>query len=244
MRYTITQPRAWTPQDTSLLLQLKQQGLSTAQIAAQLNRSQVSISVKLKRLSKANNTYNTPHLQEKYQINSNFLDHLNPTSILDAYCGQKSFYSKSPATVYTNDKNPAIPALYHMDALHLLCHLYTKKQTFDLIDLDPFGSAYDCFDLAIKMANKGLIITLGELGHKRFKRLDYVSSHYGITSLQDFTIDNLITHIQSIGKRNKKALTVYAKKEWRNIGRVWFTISPIKITSQWDKSNNTNHENS
>ena len=61
---------------------------------------------------------------------------------------------------------------------------------FDLIDLDPFGSAYDCFDLAIKMAKKGLCITLGELGHKRWKRLDFVSSHYGIDNIDNLTLSN------------------------------------------------------
>ena len=51
---------------------------------------------------------------------------------------------------------------------------------FDLIDIDPFGSAYDCFDLSIKIAEKGLIITYGEMGHIRWKRLDYVNRIYNI----------------------------------------------------------------
>ena len=124
--------------------------------------------------------------------------------------------------------------MYHLDALKLLCKLYCEGKTFDLIDLDPFGSAYDCFDLAIKMAKKGLVITLGELGHKRWKRLDYVERYYGITNLEDFTIDNLINHIQQLGMKNKKRLVVYEKKEWKNIGRVYFKIEPYKITKQWD----------
>ena len=125
-----------------------------------------------------------------------------------------------------------------MDSLRLLCKLYAESQKFDLIDLDPFGSAYDCFDLAIKMANKGLVITLGELGHKRWKRLDYVSPRYDINTLNDFTIQNLIAYIQKIGLRNKKELVVFDYREWRNIGRVWFKIEQCKITSQWDNKNN------
>ena len=111
--------------------------------------------------------------------------------------------------------------------------LYVDKQNkyykeYDIIDLDPFGSAYDCFDLAIKMAKKGLIITFGELGHKRFKRLDFVRRYYGIETLEDFTTDNLIKHIIKIGERNKKILKPIYVKEWRNISRVYFRIENTK----------------
>lgn len=102
-----------------------------------------------------------------------------------------------------------------------------------MIDLDPFGSAYDCFDLAIKMAKKGLCITLGEMGHKRWKRLDYVKDRYDITDLDDFTSLNLIKKIQEIGRYNKKNLIVFDYKDWQHISRVWFTIEPYKETSQW-----------
>lgn len=121
--------------------------------------------------------------------------------------------------------------------LHFMCEMFIEGKTFDLVDLDPFGSAYDSFDLAVKMAKKGVIITLGELGHKRWKRLDYVSRYYGINSLEDFTIENLIKHIQMIGKRNKKNLTPLFIREWQNIGRVWFTVEPIKIVEQWENKN-------
>ena len=133
----------------------------------------------------------------------------------------------------TNDIERNIDADFHEDALRCICQLYHDGHKYELVDLDPFGSAYDCFDLAIKMAKKGLVITLGELGHKRWKRLDYVSTHYGITDLDSFTIENLIKHIQMIGARNKKKLTVWQYREWQNIGRVWFKIENIKVTSQW-----------
>ena len=92
-----------------------------------------------------------------------------------------------------------------------------------------------CFDLAIKMSKKAIIITLGELGHKRFKRLDYVRRYYGIEKLNDFTTDNLIKHIIKIGERNKKLLIPVYIKDWNNIARVYFKIKKIKITEQWNK---------
>lgn len=127
-----------------------------------------------------------------------------------------------------------IDADEHMDSLKLMCKLYLENKKYDMIDLDPFGSAYDCFDLAIKMAKKGLIITLGEMGHKRFKRLDFVRRMYGIESLEEFTSDRIIEEIQKIGLKNKKILNVYKKKDWQGISRVWFTIDKYKVTEQWD----------
>lgn len=73
------------------------------------------------------------------------------------------------------------------------------------------------------------MITLGEMGHKRWKRLDYVGSHYGIQSIEDFTSDNLVKVIQQIGIQNHKKLDVYKLANWQNISRVYFTISEYKV---------------
>ena len=80
-----------------------------------------------------------------------------------------------------------------MDALKLLCREYIGGKRYDLVDLDPFGSAYDCFDLACKIAKKGLCITLGEMGHKRWRRFDFIRTHYDIDCEEDF-----IKHQESV----------------------------------------------
>lgn len=102
---------------------------------------------------------------------------------------------------------------------------------------DVIWASPDCttYSIAAISRHRKKNLDTGELGHKRWKRLDYVSSHYGIQSLNDFTIENLVSHIQMIGLRNKKRLSVFDCREWRNIGRVWFKVDPLKITSQWDK---------
>ena len=232
--YTLTTPREWTEKEIQWCQELKEKGYSAKEIAISTGRSEVSVSIKLKRLGKTKDTYNKRHVEEKYKLNDMFLEEIKPQTILDLYCGTKSFYKSLNAT--TNDINPKIEADYHNDAYKQICKLYYDNKKYDLIDLDPFGSAYDCFDLAIKMAKKALVITLGELGHKRWKRLDYVKRYYGINNLEDFTIENLIKHIQKIGLRNKKQLEVWRYKEWENIGRVYFRIKPIKITEQWEET--------
>lgn len=235
--YTNTQPRKWSESEIEWIKSLKEQGYNTKEIAESVDRTEVSVSIKLKRLKKKDDTYNEEHLEDKYLTNHEFLKIIKPKTVLDLYCGVKSFYKANTSLqVTSNDMDKDIVADYHENAELLIHKLYYDGNKYDLIDLDPFGSAYECFDLAIKMAKKGLIITFGEEGHKRFKRLDFVERYYGIMSLDDFTTENLIKHIQMIGLRNKKALTPVIVKEWDRISRVYFSIETYKVIKQWDKN--------
>lgn len=238
--YTISTPRKWTDEEIKWALSLREQGYTLSQIAESCGRNETSVQIKLKRLSKSANYYNSAHVKEKYELNDHFIQYIKPKTICDPYCGTYSFYKKYGFgdNAITNDIDKSVKANYNIDALRFLCMCYYNNMKFDLIDLDPFGSAYDCFDLAIKMAKKGLVVTLGELGHKRWRRLDYVKRYYGINEMSEFTIENLISHIQSIGLRNKKELEVWQYKTWQHIGRVYFIIHDVKITEQWDKLNN------
>lgn len=230
------QPRKWTEKEIEWVNMLKEKGLNTKQIAEYIDRDYTQVSIKIKRLGKANETYNDPHRAEKYITNSKFIIDTDINSVLDVFSGNKSAYEKYKLKkLVTNDVDINFSTDYNYDALTFCCMQYAEGNKYDLVDLDPFGSAYDCFDLAIKMAKKGLAITLGELGHKRFKRLDFVRRYYGIEMLKDFTTDNLVKHIIKIGERNKKKLIPIYVKDWRNIARVYFKIEQLKITEQWEK---------
>ena len=230
------QPRKWTEKEIEWVNMLKEKGFNTKQIAECIDRDVTQVSIKIKRLGKKSMTYNQGHFEEKFAVNYDFVKMIKPKSVLDVYAGFASVYKKLNCdNVISNDKNEKSNTEYHLEALDFVCKMYIDKRKFDLIDLDPFGSAYDCFDLAIKMAKKGLVITLGELGHKRFKRLDFVRRYYGIETLEDFTTDNLVKNIIKIGERNKKTLTPIYVKDWRNIARVYFKIEQLKITEQWEK---------
>ena len=229
-------PRKWTEKEIEWVNMLKEKGFNTKQIAECIDRDVTQVSIKIKRLGKKSMTYNQGHFEEKFAVNYDFVKEIKPKSVLDVYAGFASVYKKLNCdNVISNDKNEKSNTEYHLEALDFVCQMYIDKRKFDLVDLDPFGSAYDCFDLAIKMAKKGLVITLGELGHKRFKRLDFVRRYYGIETLEDFTTDNLVNHIIKIGERNKKTLTPIYVKDWRNIARVYFKIEQLKITEQWEK---------
>jgi hypothetical protein len=219
------QPRKWTEKEIEWVNMLKAKGFNTKQIAECIDRDVTQVSIKIKRLGKKSMTYNQGHFEEKFAVNYDFVKEIRPKSVLDVYAGFASVYKKLNCdNVISNDKNEKSNTEYHLEALDFVCQMYIDKRKFDLVDLDPFGSAYDCFDLAIKMAKKGIVITLGELGHKRFKRLDFVRRYYGIETLEDFTTDNLVKHIIKIGERNKKNLIPIYVKDWRNIARVYFKI--------------------
>ncbi len=234
MIYTKSVPRKWSKEEENKVIELKKQGKSNLEIAKIMDRTEVAIQIKLKRLTKKNDTYNSKHRKEKYSLNTQFLEIIKPKSILDVFSGSQ-FYDKNKYDVITNDKDKKFNTDYNLDYLEFLCLMYYEKRSFDLVDLDPYGSAYDGFDLAIKMANKGLIITLGEIGHQRWKRLDFVERYYNITNLNDFTTNNLIEHIKKIGYKNKKELKPHFILEANNIARVYFIIEEYKITSQWEK---------
>lgn len=228
--YTSTQPRKWTKEELDWCKKMRDNGFSSKDIAKSVGRSQVSVSIKLKRLSKKDITYNKQHIEEKYKYNQKFVDIIKPNSILDVYAGNGSFYDGA----ISNDINESFDTHYHLDAQKLLCKLFYDGYKYDLIDLDPFGSAYDCFHLAIQIAQKGLVITIGEMGHKRWKRLAFVRTHYGIDKIEDFTTENIIKEIQRIGLIYKKTLIPVFIGEWNRISRVYFKIEQYKITEQWD----------
>ena len=233
--YTKSQPRQWTADELVWIENLRDEGYSNEEIAISTGRTPISIQIKLKRLGKRDDTYNEHHAMEKYSINKEFVCEIQPKTTLDLYCGVKSWWRTNGlgGIVTTNDIEPMYEADYHEKAEMLIHKLYYNGCVYDMIDLDPYGSAYDCFDLAIKMAQKGIIITFGELGHKRWKRLDFVRRYYGIESMEEFTLKNLVEHVQMIAERNKKRLVPVISRTWDRIGRVWFKVSPMSITEQW-----------
>jgi len=232
---TKNNPRKWTKKEIEWALNLKEKGFKNKDIAKFLYRDLISVSIKMKRLSKKNGvTYNEPHREDKYRHNDLFLAEIKPKVVLDLFSGATSYYDDKVDVLYTNDIDKRFNTYYSEKAEKLVCKLYYEKAKFDLIDIDPFGSAYDCFDLCIKMAIKGLIITLGEIGHKRWKRLDFVRTHYGIESLEDFTSKRIVNEIIKIGARNKKKLIPIFLNDYRNISRVYFKIEKLKITEQWE----------
>ena len=165
--YTKTNLRNWTKKEELWITNLKKKGLSNEEIAFCVDRSIASIENKIRRLRKRDGTYNEVHRDEKYKTNNKFVDIIKPKSVIDVYAGLESFYKNTNIkNVITNDKNKSANTDFNLDSFDFLCKMYVDGNKFDLVDLDPFGSAAKCFDLAIMLAKKGLIITLGDIHHR------------------------------------------------------------------------------
>ena len=218
--------RQWTVKEFEWVRNMINKNFTDDEIALSIDRTISSAAYGIKIIKKQDNVYNKSHLNEKYDTNMKFIERIEPKSVLDLYCGPKNFYKGKVKNVTSNDKNKLIEATYNMDAHKCICYLYSQNKKYDLIDLDPYGNSYDCFDLAIKMAKKGLIITFGEMYCKRWKNDKFIKRYYNL-SLEDFTIDNVIEHVQMIAKRNNKILDPIYIGKWKNINRVWFEIEDM-----------------
>ena len=231
--YTKTTPREWTDNEISWALEHKKIGHSVDALAEALGRSSVSVQIKLKRLGKSADRYNTENRTEKYEANQKFLEALKPKTVLDAYAGNSWWLNRGPKVV-TNDKDAKFITDYSLDALDLLCQMKLKNKKFDIVDLDPYGSAYDQIDLALKLARKGLVVSFGEWGHKRWKRFDYVKPRYQIDNEADFgNGEKFIQEVQRIAACNKKQADPVIALQYSNFFRVYFLLSEKKITEQW-----------
>lgn len=221
--------RSWDTFQEDWVWKLYKEGFTLSQIGFCVYRTATSIQNKIRRLKKNKGVYNEKHIEEKYKTNREFLDIVKPKSVLDAYSGNGSFYNSTKVkTVVSNDKNKRFKADYNMKSERLLKILESEGKKFDLVDLDPFGSAAECYKPAIRMAKKALIVTLGNIRSKHFKRIDYAKKHEGINNLKEFNSENMMRHIINLGLSENKVLTPIFIKKWRGVSRVYFKIEQNK----------------
>lgn len=192
--------------DKVLLDKFNRLGISNASIALYTNHKESTIKDYLGDIRKKNDSYNKRHIDEKYNTNKEFLELIKPNSILDLFCGQKSFYKNLGLyEVMTNDLDPSIEADYHLDASEFLDTFSDFK--FDLVDVDPFGNCVDLMSRSIAMAQKGIIFSLGDYNNfRRFKSIDSIQKLYGMT-YEEFTIENVTQFIINKGLEEGKVLT-------------------------------------
>lgn len=230
--FTYTTPRHWVKEETDLLIEWCKAGYSVNAIAQALSRSPKSITNKIRRVKKwIIDEYNSPEAREaKYNNNKKFLAMLdNPKTCLDAYSGCGSYWTNNTKLkVTTNDNNEEFDAMYHMDADRLLAKMYSEKKTFDVVDIDPYGSPFMCIDNAIAITKKGLILTFGEKGHIQQNRTDYVNKCYGIKKMDKLKIKEIINYVKKRAIAYDKVADERIILESNSIWRVYFTISKRK----------------
>ena len=198
---------------------------------------EAKVKVIKKEIRKEDNTYNAGHVEEKYAVNKIFVEAIEPRSILDLFCGIYSFYKSNGYRVITNDNNPDVVADYHMDALVLLNNLIQNGAQFDIVDVDPYNSPAIYIVNALKVAQKGIIITFGDhWSNIHYKKKDFIYSTYGFSYVGDKIpkkdlMEHQIRWCQSLAKDLGKELEVFKAIEWWKprtgdcpCYRVWFRI--------------------
>lgn len=234
--YVKSVPRSWTDNELKWCLNSLEDGFSISEIAEAIGRTEISVQIKLKRVTKTRDSYNDKNRSLKYAANQFFIDTVQPKTVLDLFAGNSFYKSVEGLSVVTNDKDEKFNTDYKLDALKLLCTLYADGKKFDVIDIDPYGSAYDCFDLALKMSRKGIVVSFGEWGHKRWKRYDFVRPRYGINDAEGFVPDAFINEFQRIARVNHKDAVVADVLQYGNFLRVYFTLEKFKTVEQWDNA--------
>lgn len=228
--------KKYTEAEKNLVKELTEKNVSLEDIGLAINRPVDSIRKIQKDFRLENNTYNKKHVADKYFRNYVFIDYIKPKSVLDLYCGPVSFYKNKTniPEVVTNDKDEKIPADYHDDALRTAAYLYSQHKTYDIVDLDPYTSPYECIDLAIQLAKKGLVISFGELSAKRWGKLPPVYKlKYGIETKEELSLAMLVDYVRDRGKIYGKLLEPFYSRTWHgNFSRVWFKVESISSIRQ------------
>lgn len=217
--------RLWTKEEDEFLLDMKKYGIRVVVISKALLRTVASTNNRYRYLSLINNTYNEGHREDKYKSNEEFCKVLgNVDSILDAYSGVSSYWKRhlesSGAFVITNDINENINAAFHVPAKTLVKRFKKLGARFDIVDLDPFGSAYECFDDAIEICKKGLIMTFGDkIGVRSNKNLPL--ERYNCSKYDE---EKIIRYFVSRAEKKGVNLTKVIHKHWKHTWRVYFKI--------------------
>lgn len=219
----------YSKEELSYILNLNNLGISYKVIAKSIMRTENAVKAQCLKLRKENGTYNKKHLDEKYKLNNKFLCHLfltnrHPKSILDAYSGYKPYWTNYEQSlgikVITNDINKNFPSNYHMNASELIKKLREEGKRFDIVDLDPFSSPVECFQDAIHICEKGLIMTFGDkrgvMSNKNLAKERYNCKIYDETLI--------IRHFQRMAKKHNITLKLFKLIKWKMTWRVYFTV--------------------
>lgn len=180
---------------------------------------------------KLTNVYNLDHVEQKYRINKEFYETIQPSSVLDVCCGRSRFWASNygnECKVISNDNmvdpNSVPDFKMTIDADKLLQAYSLADKHFDIVDVDLYGSPKDCLETAINIADKGLVVTFGDFKiNRRFSSNtnNLFKKYYGIvvSSGEKITIEHLAKHVV---KLSGNKLKVWEICDWRNCDRIYF----------------------
>jgi len=164
------------------------------------------------KLAKEVVAFNARREPEKYEMNMEFLNLINPENVFDVHAGEISHYeTRLPMEqVCSNDINKAYHTTHHEDAFKLMRRFVYEGVTLEQVDLDPFNAdAMFLLPFAGFIATKAIVVSVC-CGYKmRYPRPgDYklfdVPEKEPIT--QDRIVHRIISILESLGIRTEELL--------------------------------------
>jgi len=170
-------------------------------------------------------------LDFKYDLDRHFVKQVGTRTLIDAYAGNSNRYIRMKIEAMTNDLDTQYETNYHLPADRFLNLLHGSGMTADVVDLDPYDSCWICLPTAVKLANKGLIVTYTDFENWRYKRSKVILSQVGLNpdswkAYREALIYATIDIGETFGKKRLKP--VYLFEPISSYLRVYFTITILK----------------
>jgi len=169
----------------------------------------------------------------KYDADRAFAKEIQADTIVDAFAGDSRKYSplKNVNWIITNDIDQKCKTDFHLPADRFLAQMYGEARNVDLVDLDPYGSCWDCLPTAVKLARKGLIVSYGDFSNWRYKRWEIIQYQLGCVpeSLEQYgQLLMLMTMRMGMTYAKKKLIPKYKYSPNKYFVRIYYTVEAGK----------------
>jgi hypothetical protein len=203
-----TNPQNWTDEEEDRLLEMIEEDKNKSEMySAFSGRPSASIDNKVRRLKKENGLYNSSYAEQKYDTNREWIELIyndigRKARIFDAYAGVGDSsliyddYASEIIATETEDEvyktlSETLDADNHTvineDCVDELMRRKIDDESFDYIDLDPFGTPFDAVPLAISLITNGyLAVTYGDIKLQRWGRSNPLVKQYKMPETTDW----------------------------------------------------------
>jgi hypothetical protein len=167
----------------------------------------------------------------KYDLDRKFVKELGAVTIIDAYAGTSNRYASMKLEVMSNDLDNTCNTNYHLCADRFLNLIHGSGMTADVVDLDPYASCWHCLPTAIKLANKGLVVTYTDYTNWRFHRTAVIERQIGTRpkNWEEYRIGLILATIDMAEVFAKKKLRpIYLFEPTKTFLRVYYLVTDKK----------------
>lgn len=237
----------WTVELEQLALKLKNEdGLTYIQVAERLGTTLSSIKHKIRRLQQKQNLDKYKHTVEKSEQARKYLPHLLNPRILETHAGfggMTQFYSKYGHTTSLELKEERVEAVKNCrlpnnqviqcDSEEYVYRLISRRERYDVIDLDPYGYPSRYFPHVFKLMNDGILfVTLPMIGVAQINKITiaHLSSFWGVDYRDTASyLEAVIRRMTEYAFMHKKRITVLESPKFGRIYRLVIKVESVSL---------------